>query len=185
MWETLLAMFQIDGTIIYPPFAGSELERYERELGRLLPQSYKSYCRTFGPGDIVSPFQYSISAPGPVGWDSLLEARRMNGYARETYYDLLQRIGEESDASILSTALFFGTDLGTYFYFWNLADTTSASDNEYAVYVIRRDDSIVRLCDTFYDFVVKICLSNGVPGEDPSVERERTFTPAGNFPTAS
>jgi hypothetical protein len=46
------------------------------------------------------------------------------------------------------------------------------------VYVILRENKGIRFCDTSEEFLLSICLRDGVEGEDRSVERERIFTPA-------
>lgn len=177
MWNSLLSTFQIEGLITYPTYASGELQRYEREIGFALPQSYKNFCCAFGPGELVSPFSYEISAPGPENWASPYSIRSMHQSCREYSERCFHSFKDPLDGERLQNAHFFSKDISAYYYFWNTAELTCKSTNEYAIYVIKRTCKIFRLCDTFSEFVSRICLIEGIPGDDPNTERERIFVP--------
>jgi len=177
MWASLLSEFEVTGEITYPPAACRQLARYETELGRLLPSSYKEYCSVFGPGELISPFRYLISAPGPETWKERAEARVMHEDGKEANIEWPHYVKSDLDAERLTNALFFSSDISSYFYFWNTGEVTSTEKNEYAIYVIKRACDVYRLCDSFSEFVTEICMKKGVPGDSPRTEREKVFRP--------
>jgi hypothetical protein len=175
MWETLFSCFQVTGPITYPLYAKRELERYEQEVNRRLPRSYREFCFVFGPGQIVFPFQFNIAAPGPETWRSLSECRYLNDFAGGS---AAADSDDPQDISRLSRALYFGSDISLHFYFWDTGEITSAQEGEFAIYVLQRLGDIHRLADTYFDFITKTCLVDGTPGDDPTTERRRNFEPA-------
>lgn len=180
MWESLFATFEIEGPISYPRYAKNEIERYEKEIGFSLPNSYKDFCSTFGPGELVPSLQYSIAAPGLETLESFFEIRHLNGFVKGNMPKVDEYPGppDLSGHAQLSRAIFFGSDISLHYYFWDPEEITSKADQEYAIYVVQRSYSIVRLADTFFEFVSRVCLATGAIGDAPDIERRRLFTPA-------
>jgi hypothetical protein len=178
MWNSLLSTIQIDGPIVYPPYADRELVRYEKEIGHMLPKSYCDFCRTFGPGKLAIPFNYNIAAPGPTTWQSFSDIRHLNKFAKDCEPEIDEFNQDDPDILLASRAIYFCSDIDIDLYFWDTGDVTLPHDGEFAVYVKRRLNKAERLADTFFDFIINTCFITGASGDDMSIERRRIFIPA-------
>src|SRR5262249_53083897 len=151
------------------PATAAELDQYETETTFKLPRSYREYCQLFGPGVLIRPHGFHIAVPGSASGGILTELRRFQAYSAEAQYEAKAYC---SDPGQIRRAVFFATDIGTYFYYWDPQEVTDPAASECAVYVITRGEEIHRLADTFFSFVHDVCLGTGVPGTiNDNIER--------------
>jgi hypothetical protein len=157
------------------PISDAELDQFERETAFTLPKSYRAFCTSFGPGELVRPWHYRIAVPGPSDWSEMVELRKFNRYAHTCTAECDEYCANPDQ---VRRAWCFGTDIGASWYFWDPLDVTEPSGNEYGIYILYRGYKIGRLAGTFWSFVNDVCLGSGVPGYDNTEPMARTFEPA-------
>lgn len=149
-WRQLLKSLEALGES--HPVETSALDAYEKRSGFRLPVSYRHYCRVFGPGNIGDWFE--IAVPGFTG-------KAPKRYDLETlgrlYHDHLEWEEYSDDPQQYERAVIFGSDCTGARFLWDPAEQTDKRRRECAVYVVWRDWSRERLCDTFWEFA-NICL---------------------------
>jgi len=169
-WKAVLARLKVeDGPL--KPLSMTTLKQYEKKIGIRLPKSYKNYCCTIGPGELVVPHCYRICVPDVAS--NAFNIEKINTDVRSIAgIDLMA-----ADPVQYKRGLYFGTDISTSDYFWDPQDITDPKNNEYGIYVRYRNWQVDRLCDTFWEFINDICLGKGNPTQDNSLGVELVFTP--------
>jgi len=159
-----------------PPTPVEDLERFEREWDLPLPESYKAFLQTFGPGELARVFRFMA----PYCPDKSADLVPLNRGIRkdilkgETYDS---RAEEDPDRmlGLLYISNSFYTD---HEFVFDTADVTDNAKHEYAVYHVPRSCSspLFKVADCFTGFIEDFCL-----GDD----YERLFQcpfPAGSNP---
>ena len=172
MWsEVLQSLSMISGEL--RPVSESDLDQFETETGFKLPKSYRDFCTLLGPGILAHPGNYRIVAPKSNGGE-MEELRRFNRFAHACNQECEFYC---QNAEQVKRALFFGTDIGTSWFFWDPGETANAKDNEHSIFVLYRDYDVERLANSFWDFVNDICLKSGLPGYAKVGRITKTFEP--------
>jgi hypothetical protein len=82
-------------------------------------------------------------------------------------------------AGAVERGLFFGSDEGKAFYFFDPDDVPRRRPYECAVYRLARDYEVTRLADSFWEFVIQWCLGKKYAKLFPGAVPELTFLPCG------
>lgn len=161
-WELLLAQFIIqDGKVA--PVATSLLYQYEHNSGFALPQSYRDYCATFGPGELRHANTCEIHVPYAV----------MPQYNIDQLNDSMQHVAITgiADVDLFLRAVFFGSNMDSDCFFWDPLDIRQSTTSEYSIYVLRRNQTIEKICESFWAFINHYCIG------PEAADREYIFSP--------
>jgi hypothetical protein len=155
-WKAVLAKLEVEGGPVNP-VQRPVLRRYERKIGLSLPEGYKAFCQTIGPGELTIPNYYRIYVPqAPDGFNIELLNQKIKAMPRDfAIYDI-----RGTDRKQLGRGVYFASDIATSHYFWDPEDITNDEQYEYGIYGLHRDCSVERLCDTFWAFINDICLGD-------------------------
>jgi hypothetical protein len=172
MWSKVLQTLSIVGGEL-GPVSQSDLDQFETETGFKLPKSYRDFCTLLGPGTLAHPGNYRIVAPKANG-GQMEELRRFNRFAHDCNQECELYCQNPEQ---VKRAWFFGTDIGTSWFFWDSVETTNPKNYEYSVFVLYRDYDVERLASSFWEFVNDICLESGLPGYAKVGPITKTFEP--------
>ena len=116
--------------------------------------SYRTFCTTIGPGTIAGNFD--IAAPVQKATTSVYSLAAVddlahNGLEPETY---------SKDLEQHRRGLFFSLDGAGNYHFFDPAEVTDISLNEYAVYSLLDDYHVQRMAENFWEFVADVCLGS-------------------------
>jgi hypothetical protein len=154
-WGAVLAKLEVVGGPIRP-VQRAVLRRYEKNIGMSLPEGYKGFCQTIGPGELTVPRHYRIHAPRDPLWD--IESLNQDMKNQAPHRDQLLLDIRGTDRSQLVRGVYFASDITTICYFWDPEDLTDPDQHEYGIYAIYRDHSVRRVCDNYWEFVNTYCL---------------------------
>ncbi|WP_171468895.1 SMI1/KNR4 family protein [Frigoriglobus tundricola] len=163
-WDRLLSLAKIEGQL--RPVAEGQLDKFEIRRNIKLPQSYRWFCKKFGPGSIRGQIWINITAPEDPPASA---TPRPGGHGIEALNeDIWSTVFLDVDVycpdpKLIRNGLFFGSDIYTHHYFWNTNEVTDRANNELAVYVVFREWKVYRLADSFESFIYDICLGKGIP----------------------
>jgi hypothetical protein len=152
-WRQMLAGLDLIGEL--HPVALQTLDAYEQRTGFKLPASYRHFCCTFGPGSLMDWFEIAVpdfKGRSPNSHD--LETVGRNAHEHREWQEY------SDDPQQYERAVIFGGDCTAAHYFWDPTQRTDKRRHECAIYVVWRDWSRERVCDTFWEFA-NICLHRG------------------------
>jgi hypothetical protein len=180
-WKDLLARTKVDGQL--KPVTEKELKAFEKSMAIALPESYRDFCKVFGPGHLSAQVSIHLTAPGGAQSSSLdvgpSRKQNIEVLNQEIWTTSLMDVDEYcATPELPQNGLFFACDTYTHNYFWHKADPTDKRKNEMAIYVIFREFTIHRLADTFESFIFDVCLDRGLPDHGKLECDPPEFTPA-------
>jgi SMI1 / KNR4 family (SUKH-1) len=152
-----------------------ELDAFESETGFKLPESYRQFCKVFGAGTLARPDTFNIAVPGLTRTYPAFELRSFNLETRDFSREYKVRCARPD---LFERAWFFGDDIGTSYYFWDPQEVIDKHNAECAIYVMLRSWELLRIADTFWNFIVDVCLGTGIPGTKQTDAIEWVFEPA-------
>lgn len=169
-WKRILRQLQLTGDGGPYPVTEEELASFEKRTGRRLSNSYRSYCRVFGPGRLADTF--IIAVPGYEGSVDFFSVEKLtDAVVNHTGY---KEYAPASVRPVIERGLFFGSDEAKGFYFFDPEDVPYRQPYECAVYAVARDYEVTRLTDSFWEFVHQYCLGKQYtklfPGSAPALE---------------
>ena len=134
-----------------PRATDASLASFETKMGFRLPNSFRSFALRFGGGELAGYFRIRIPfdcAPGNSQFElhSDIESIRDRGVTRFESY------GVENWRKRL---IVFASDIGGYWYCWDLLEVTNGDSHEYAIYELPRGGSMTLFASTFDRFVEK------------------------------
>ena len=158
-WQDFAGSVEVESGRKPLPLPGdAALDQFEARTGFRLPDSYRSFIKTFGPGSLA--YRFRITAPGDpkrgprVDLDALRDdfvSVTSDGELEESYDD------PERARRLVLFCLTTGED----FIGWDPREATDPGRHEYAVYEVPRgDDKLHRLAGTFREFVEDYCLGD-------------------------
>lgn len=154
------------------PAADDHIRRYEEETGFILPDSYKSFCRVFGPGMFELELDVAVPFYGKHRQHSeffvLQETDRI--WHNETEFTEYC-----TDPERYARATFFASGYREYFC-WDPQHITNAVEHEYGIYFVRRNYEMGFAVATFEEFICDLCLGKKHE-EFFCVEPEQVFMP--------
>ncbi len=174
-WETLLGRLEINTrTGKLKPVQPQKLDGFESLFQVKLPLSYRGYCEAFGTGELGMQFQ--IAVPGYEG-----SARH---YSLEFLQDLAHAGIEyelySKDPEQHRRGIFFGLDIGGWYFFFDPADITDRERHEYAVYHLSPAlDRLERTGTNFAEFITEYCLGAKHDQLISDLPAEQLFLPVG------
>jgi SMI1 / KNR4 family (SUKH-1) len=150
-WRALHEKCQVigdDRTSLHRPTA-EELDGFEADTGVKLPAGYRGFLRVFGPG-VFEFSRYVIAIKGPYSGTEPSDLR--------TALERCERLRNERwmDAQLRRLIIFTHNGLGNEFG-WDPEEATNPQAPEFAVYAWYRDDTPVKMSNTFLGFI-KVCL---------------------------
>ncbi len=155
-WQELFKSFETQGQQTYTA-TDIELDSFEQSSNFLLPKSYRSFSKVFGPGVLCDLFK--IGVPGYVGPHS-------SSYDLQSLHDWVgnARIEYEEycpDPIQFRRGYFFARDIisGVHV-FWDKEEVTNTEKHECAIYFLHRDWEIEKAADTYWEFVTEVCFEN-------------------------
>lgn len=163
MWDSLRDRLGIvEGDDVVPRPSEPALDRYEAATGFKLPQSYRQFVRTFGPGELGQVF--TVYSPGYP--DSGIDLGRMNQAFRKT-----ASFDKRSDADPARShddprrarrLVLFAHDIGPDYYGFDPEAVRDAEAHEYGIYaVMHSDPRVVNIAGSFREFIEEYCLGDG------------------------
>jgi hypothetical protein len=171
-WRRILRQLEVGGDGVPYPATESALTTFEKRTGLRLPNSYRSYCRVFGPGLIGHTFR--IAVPGYKGSVSFVSVDQLTDtVVHHTEY----KIYAPESAEQVRRGLFFGADEARTYYFFDAEDVPYRKTYECAVYALGGDYVVSRLADSFREFVTQYCLGKKYTKLFPGSALELTFVP--------
>jgi hypothetical protein len=173
IWDPIVARLKIwtqDDEVRRPTPA--DLDRYEAEAGFKLPDDYRSYALTFGPGEL-GRCEFCFSTPGfPKAGDlDLAEKNRIwlkLAVAGCPDKNLAERFGDAWRARRLIHFCEV-SGIGDRFA-WDPMDVTDAETHEYGIYALPVDSTgwkNMRVARTFREFVLDYALGGQYTGWGP------------------
>jgi SMI1 / KNR4 family (SUKH-1) len=143
-----------------------DLDGFEAEFGFRLPDDYRDYALTFGPGEL-GRHEFGFCTPG-FPRANRLDLAKTN---REWHDDTLARSDDKTltrrfgDAGRARRFVLFGYTAGIGDRFaWDPAGVTDAERHEYGIYIIPEGgnaSSVVRVAASFREFVMDYALGDG------------------------
>jgi hypothetical protein len=133
-----------------------DLDRYEKESGFKLPDDYREFVLTFGPGTFGRGWEFS--SPGFPKVDSDVDLAYMN-----------RRFQEQNTPLHQDHVRFCGKEDFHGWWAWNPKDVTNPERHEYGIYLLL-DDPPVKVASTFREFVMSYALGGGFQefeGQEP------------------
>lgn len=133
-----------------------DLDRYEKESGFRLPDDYREFALTFGPGTFGRGWQFST--PGFSKTKSHVDLATLNHFFQMQKGDLNQ-----------SFVRFCGKEDFHGWFAWNPEDVTDPAKHEYGIYLLM-DDPPVKVASTFREFVMFYAMGGGFheyEGQEP------------------
>lgn len=150
-WRALYEKCEVigdDRTSLHRPTA-EELDRFEARNAVKLPAGYRGFIRVFGPG-VFQFSRYQIIIKGPYSGtkpsDLKTAIERCKTLKNETWMD------EQLRRLIIFAHNGLGNEFG-----WDPQEATDPQAPEFAVYAWYRDDTAVKMANTFMGFI-KVCL---------------------------
>jgi len=144
-----------------------DLDRFESEAGFHLPQDYRDYALTFGPGDIGSR-EWSFLTPGFPQAGKNVDLAEANAWHKkyvidgETDAELARMFGDAARARRL--VVFCSTRLVGDIFAWDPGEVTDAARHDYAIYMIPAEANnppFGRIATSFREFVFNYALGGG------------------------
>lgn len=155
MWKELLATMEVTRDVPngYRRVFVDDFSLYdalETKYSFVFPRSFKEFLRVFGTGFLADYFNFY----GPNhGLEEQIHWRDMRKKA-------LMKIFRQ--AEMLPRIVIFCDTLGGDLIAWDPEDVTDKKAGEFGIYALpRNDNQIVRLADTFHDFILDVCLGPG------------------------
>ena len=150
-WRKLYERCEVvgdDRTSLHRPTA-EELDRFEAKTGVRLPSGYRGFMRVFGPG-VFQFSRYQIIIKGPYSGTKPSDL--------ETAIERCKKLKNEQgmDEQLRRLVVFAHNGLGNEFG-WDPQEATDPHAPEFAVYAWYRDDTAVKMANTFRGFI-KVCL---------------------------
>jgi hypothetical protein len=160
VWDDLEKRLVIDhvnslgGVVVLKPRL-EDLDRFERESGFKLPDSYREFVLTFGPGCFDPGFYfYSPGFPSDRRVDLAAVNHSFKSQKSEGLYQSFFRFCNRDD--------FHGS------WGWDPEDVTDPDTHEYGVYLLQGEgyDGPHRVASTFHEFVVSYVFGGGFEREE-------------------
>ena len=171
-WKRILRQLRVESDGIIPAATEAHLKQYEANYGRL-SNSYKSYCRVFGPGIVGGVFR--IAAPG---YDGSISTFSPDGLRDAVINGTNYKRSAGDGVERVERGLFFCIDSDRAYYFFDPEDVPYKRPYECAVYRLAFDYSVHRLADSYWQFFIAYCIGNKFAQLFPGSDMELTFVPA-------
>ena len=152
MWQAFAdsVEFMQDHYPIRRPSA-KDIGAFERATGFTLPRSYCAFVKRFGPGRLGHDF--ILSAPGNPKNKKNVSLDVMVAEYREAYADPGSADDSDDPDRVRRLVPFCDSKLQQWMIGWDPEEVTDPSGPEYAVYGVTRMEQVIRVADSFPDFV--------------------------------
>lgn len=128
----------------------AQLNRFERESGFRLPESYRQYIVAFGPGRLFH--DWDIAAPGYSDFPTKRDLARLNSDYRPGARSLESGLLPESEVPRLARCFYFCSKYKDLFG-WDPEEVCDEVKHEYAVYRLTECHRVLRVADSFAGFI--------------------------------
>ncbi len=159
MWQQLLQRIEI----VQPPSkpqkkpTRKDMAECEKSLGFHFPESYKSFVRQIGAGEISEYF--NIFAPGysekrSGSLEALIDLVRKEAVSES----LVEVYGDEA---FVRRMIPFADTIGGDLFVWDPEDCRDDCTHEYGIFVFPDDRStIIQMAASFVEFIDEVCLGD-------------------------
>jgi hypothetical protein len=184
-WDSLLAGIKVyrRSNSVPLPKAGA-LDAYDKATGFRLPEGYRRFVLTLGPGDVGDAFR--VAAPGYPKNRDTVDLAKMNrryraGVDSSSEADLAAKY---DDPERVRRLVVFCDTGGADYYGWDPQDVRDAAAHECGVYLAPRHGSQVEnVAGSFLEFIGEYCLGPGYRARflDKSLAPKKIFAAAGDY----
>jgi len=143
-----------------------DLDQYEKESGFKLPDDYREFARTFGPGTFDG---WQISTPGFPNAEHEVDLAKLNERLRRSYLPNFVRFCGKED--------FHG------WFAWNPEDITDPVKHHYGVYLLgglRGEDpeaQPIKVASSFHEFFISYALGGGFELQQKGARSKKSGDP--------
>lgn len=162
------------------------IDAFHRQTSFTLPTGYIEYIKVFGPGELA--WKYNIKAPGYPLQGSAVDLNTFNTVTHANI-DGSRVIAHFPEPAQARRLYYFCDTGGSGLIAWDPEDIQHQATNEYGIFVLRVGEaSVVKIADSFQDFVEDVCLGEEnlrIPGwDEDDLGPRRFFFPALDIPTS-